>query len=632
MNALKSLWQKWRRTAARPAAAVPLGVAACLLLPYLYACMCEFVRAGSVYYTRLYIEAHLLQLALGAVVTTLLFAAVMVLTARPWVANLLVGGALCAASWVNLQKLAYRETPLLPRDFVQAGAAADIAGELHLSVPRETWLFLLLLLLTTVLLAPVRLYRRSGKRAWAASLLGGAALLACLPLYMSKVLYNKPWMADHGVLLSAASLADSYYRGSFVTSFCTMTGGLFGVPAPAGYSREAVASAAALEPTADTDGQRHCDVIVVLLESYFDLDNYDTAAFSEPLGENFRHLAAEGISGQMLSEFYGGGTANVEFSVLTGYAYSLLPVGSMPYIEYIHDGFLCYPQYLHQAGYQTLALHPYHRNFYNRDNAYPQMGFAQYTTEETFDDTAIVGNYVGEQATFDKALELYREAAAAGPVFLHIVTMQNHVPNQPGEYPDGYAVQAHIEGESDYYNGCLSSVATSLRDVDRAVGNFVDALRDEPRDIVVLFFGDHQTNINSDTGEDLLSHIASFTALDGREQTLRQHVTPYLMWANFETGLEGADGGLLPADELLPTLLTAYDVVRPAWMDWLAAEDAGMRELHYSLCFDDEEARLAGMSEAQRAAYQARALLQYDLMFGRQYAAETLYQKAAPDA
>ena len=375
----------------------------------------------------------------------------------------------------------------------------------------------------------------------------------------------------------------------------------------------------------DAEEQRQCDVFVVLLESFFELSNYEGAEYSEPLFENFDRIAAEGISGQMLSEKYGGGTSNIEFSVLTGFSNVLLPAGSVPYMEYVKEGMLCYPAYLKEQGYTLLALHPYQRQFYNRPAAYEAMGFDEFISREAFSESDVVGNYVGEQATLDKALELYHETVKDGPVFMHIVTMQNHIPNQPGEYSEDHAVKAHLEGATEYYNGCLSSVATSLRDIDRAIGSFVDALRDEPRDIVVLFFGDHQTPINGDVGEDLLYLQESFTSLSAEEQTLNSHVTPYLMWANFDVKEEGVDGGLLPSYLLLPTMLNEYGVVRPEWMDWLYQSDDVMNGTYYDLYFTDETQWEGLLTEEQIETYTAQNMLEYDLLLGKQYGAEALY-------
>ncbi len=621
---IKGAGARFRQWQQRPAVSVTLSIVGGAVLAYAFVCLAEFVRTGSVYYTCVYLAAHWRQLALGTVVLAALIGFFTVLTGRLWIADLIVGGVVCVAAWVNLQKLTHRGDPLLPKELFQAADAVGIAGELKLTITRESWLFAAFVLLSAAALRHLRLPFPKGGAGWLSRGALSLAFALFTPQYVGRLLYDNAFMERFNIVVSVSSMADTYYRSGFVTGFCMMTKTLMGEQAPKGYSEQAVEQALAqVTPEQAQQEPRRCSIIVVLLESYFELSNYDTAQFSEPLGENFARLAQEGVSGQMLSEKYGGGTANIEFGVLTGYSTNFLSVGSMPYIEYVYDDFLCYPQYLRAEGYSTMALHSYDKNFYNRDDAYPAMGFDLFVGQEAFDEEDRVGNYIGEAATLEKALEMYRSAEGE-PVFLHVVTMQNHIPNQPGEYPDDYEVKAVIEGESDYYNGCLSSVATSLRDIDRAIGAFTDALREEEGDVVVLFFGDHQSNINGDQGEDLLNRMDSFTSLPADEQLLRSHVTPYLMWANFDIKDEGVDGGLLPSYLLLPTLLQEYNLPRPAWMDWLYETRQTLDGCYFDLYFHagEEEQYL---SEEQLAVYRAQQMLQYDLMFGKGYAAKALY-------
>lgn len=631
---MNALYRRYKSTLCRPGPAITVSVAAALAMAYLYGCLCEYVRAGTLARTLPYLQRYWLQIAFGAAVTALLFLFFTLLTARPWVGNAAVGTVLCVMSWVSRQKLTYRGDPLLPKDLFAAADAANIARRMQLDIPHATRVFAAVVLIATLLLWPVRL----PLRAWAQKhrrprlVRAGVALapVAALALYFATVLYNEPLMLGFGIYLSRVSFADTYYRGSFVTSFCTQTASLFPMPAPDGYGEDGVADALALAPAAENGaGARRCDVFVVLLESYFFLDNYDTAVISEPLTTNFDRLKAEGISGQMLSSGYGGGTANIEFSVLSGYLNNFLPAGSFPYMEYVKDGFLCYPQYLKAQGYHTLAVHPYTNTYYNRNVAYPQMGIDTFVAEEAFSPADIVGEYTGEQATLGKTLELYRQAAQDGaPVFVHVVTMQNHGPNLPGKYPASEQVTATTPEADASHNGSLTSIATGLRDIDAAIGAFCDALRGADRDAVVLFFGDHQASVNGSggyNGNDLLGSIASYQALPADEQALRSHVTPYLMWANFETGHEGEDAGLLPSHMLLPVMLDAFNVTRPAWFDWLLAANRTLDALDYDLYFTAVPELLQKMSPEQQRVYKAEEMLQYDLMFGQQYAAGALY-------
>ena len=139
--------------------AITVSVAAGLALPYLYGCLCEYVRDGRLPQTLAYIRQYAVPIALGAAATALVYWFFTLLTARPWVGSAVTGTLLCAMSWVSRQKLTYRGDPLLPKDLFAAGDVANIAAHMRLSVPPATLVFLAAVLLATLLLWPVRLPR-----------------------------------------------------------------------------------------------------------------------------------------------------------------------------------------------------------------------------------------------------------------------------------------------------------------------------------------------------------------------------------------------------------------------------------------------------------------------------------------
>lgn len=208
----------------QPVQSIAFSTAACLILPFGYVCMCEFVRMASVYYTVSYVQAHFGQLMISAAAFALLYAFITLATARAWIANLLIGATLCIASWVSLQKLIYRGEPLIPKDLVQASAALSISSEMNLSVGRETWLFLLLALVTTVFLLPARIPYSHTRRSLITRVCLSLAFAAAVPAYFESVLYDRDLMQKMHVQMQPTSMADSYYRGTFATCFLTLTG------------------------------------------------------------------------------------------------------------------------------------------------------------------------------------------------------------------------------------------------------------------------------------------------------------------------------------------------------------------------------------------------------------------------
>ena len=110
---------------------------------------------------------------------------------------------------MNLQKLIYRGDPLLPKDLVQVSDAMGIAGELNLSIPRESWLFAAFILLSAWALRHLKLPFRKGAAGWCARGVLALVFLLFLPLYIGRVLCNRSFMERFNITVSVSSMSDT---------------------------------------------------------------------------------------------------------------------------------------------------------------------------------------------------------------------------------------------------------------------------------------------------------------------------------------------------------------------------------------------------------------------------------------
>ncbi|MDL2219565.1 LTA synthase family protein [Ruminococcaceae bacterium OttesenSCG-928-O06] len=594
---------------------------AVFLTPLAFQAMVEFIRMRSVTLWVEYLWIHRVPLLLGTVVLVLAAAAITFATARPFIANLVLGAVLFAAGCANLQKLAYRGEPVIPKDVFQLSEALAISGEMRFSLTREMVLFLVFLVLSTLVLLPFRL---PVPRGWKAGVARGALSLLCaggIPLYMFGLMRDKPRMAELGVYMRINSMAITYYRSTFVTGFCFLAANSWQAP-PEDYSQAAMQVLAKEMPAAEG---RSPDIIAILLEGFFDLSAIEGTSYSEELMPNFARLAAEGVSGQMLGASRSGGTSNYEFSILTGYSLDFFPPGSTPTIEHVNGEFPSLPWYCAQNGYRTVAVHPYYREFYGRPTAYPAMGIEEYYSIEEFSDADTVGNFIGDDALGRYILQEYEKSAAADEnVFIHAVTIQNHLPYPADRYPTGYGVQAS-SGVSAEYDKILSTYATGIRDCDAMVGMLCDYFAGIDRDVILLFYGDHQSAISDEGMADMLYETAWYQSAGADEQWRMTHVTPYLMWANFETK-DAEDGGLLAPYMLVPTMAQAYGLNCAPYFSWMAQQAQSAGGGSVSGYYIQPGGTLSQTpTPAQQAWEQKRELLQYDMIFGRRYAQAAMF-------
>ncbi|MDF2660430.1 MAG: cyclic beta,2-glucan modification transrane protein, partial [Paenibacillus sp.] len=110
------------------------------------------------------------------------------------------------------------------------------------------------------------------------------------------------------------------------------------------------------------------NVIVVLSESLWDPTQLTTVKFSEDPMPFLHELQQKTASGSLLSPQFGGGTANVEFEVLSGNSMRFLPQGTIPYNQHITHGIDSIASIMSRKhGYHATAISPYHRWYFNSD-------------------------------------------------------------------------------------------------------------------------------------------------------------------------------------------------------------------------------------------------------------------------
>lgn len=569
----------------------------------------EMVRRDSLWASVCWAAQYPLGFFVGAGMLALAIGLLTVLLRRPWAALGVVWLALFAGSYASFYKQAYRGDPLLPADILLAADAASVAKGMAIWPTWRMVVFALAGVAAMVLLRRVRL----GPSRWARTLGCAAVLAGGLWLWVQVWLQSgffsffQPAPGNPGAL---------YDRAGFTCSFVTYLGQLRPQKPDHYTSKGGQTAVDALGDAPETDNRP--DIVVVMMESYYHLDNYPGLTGCEDLTQNYDRLAKEGISGYYYSDKYSGGTADMEFGALTGFSTSFLPEGVVPYSQYVakDSDFYAYPRYLQSLGYRTVAIHPFEGGIYSRNQAYPNMGFDTFIDRDDMTHTDLAGAYIADEQAAEELIDQYEAAAKDGPVFLHMVTMQNHIPNLPGEYPAEDRVDAQLDGIPDYYEQSLQSVATGLRDADRMMAQITDYFKSVDREVIVLFFGDHQTAIGQEDGVELLDITGQLDGLSAAERWQATHTVPYLMWSNRGCEQAGTSAGSFPPYLLLPNFLHSFDAPRTAWFEWLYDSQSTLKGITGGYILDPAESSIqAEPFEPQRTLLEQQATLQYALMF-----------------
>lgn len=449
------------------------------------------------------------------------------LTGRLRLALRLQTACFLLAGLANYYVIAFRSSPILPWDIFSVGTAASVADNFSYALPARCWFVLagFALLFLAEQLFPLavagRRLRFAGALASLLLLIGFSTLLHQERVITGLGLYDKMFTPDVVQKRNGSAVA-------FIMELKYLR-----AEKPAGYDKEACGtllssydgSAAA---SADEAQKSYPNIIVIMDEAFADMACIGAFTPEEDYMPFFHSLqgADNTITGRMHVSVLGGNTANTEFEFLTGNTMAFLPQGSIPYQQYIRGSLPSLASYLKEAGYQTVAMHPYYAKGWSRDRVYPWMGFEQMRFLEAYEDASYVRKYVSDRSDFAQIIREYERRDPDKPFFLFNVTMQNH-----GGYSqefDNFTPHITVEGiRSQPLSNYLSLISLTDAALEELISYFA-----QEEDTIIVFFGDHQPNdtvavpIWRENGVDI--------AAPTPEQEALRYEVPYLIWANYE--------------------------------------------------------------------------------------------------
>ncbi|MDN6639952.1 MAG: LTA synthase family protein [Tetragenococcus sp.] len=402
----------------------------------------------------------------------------------------------------------------------------------------------------------------------------------------------------------------NYYNTGFVGGFLYNLR-VDAMEEPTGYSKEAIEDITEkyqqeVEPA--TTEEEQPNIVYVMSESFSNPEHLQGLSVSgNPLKEYYE-VAEQAYSGKMLSQNYGGGTANIEFEALTSFSMGLLnPQMTSPYTMLVPkmDTLPSLVSLSEARGYDTTAIHPYDTSMYKRQDVYSTLGFDQFIDQDSIDYTQTIENnpYISDEAAYQQVLDQLKEEQS--PQFVHLVTMQTHMPYD-GKYEDpDYQVSGPAEN--------IRNIEGYLQDINyssQALQDFTEELAELPERTLVVFWGDHLPGIYSDqlqeqnTTADL--HQTEFLMVDSEDELTHEEeevTSPFYFAPNlFErAGLQST-----PFYELLSDLEKIVSAFEPR----MYVDNDG--QWHEELT----------LNQNQQEIYNDYRLIQYDILQGEQYSLE----------
>ena len=213
---------------------------------------------------------------------------------------------------------------------------------------------------------------------------------------------------------------------------------------------------------------------------------------------------------------------------------AFLPSGSIPYQQYVLGPTASLASLLKAKGYDTLAFHPGERTSWQRNQAYPRLGFDAFKCGEDMDvPQTFEHGYVSDQSDFEQIIWEFEHKEEGSPLFLFNVTIQSH-----GSYTvEDYPAEVTLTDEPGKYP-MAEQYLTLANKTDEAFRTLVEYFQDQEEPTIILMFGDHQPSVE----QEFLDKAYGVTQ-DGMtmEQYMGKYETPFVIWANYPLPQEGPE-------------------------------------------------------------------------------------------
>jgi len=567
----------------------------------------------------------------------------------PFFAFAMLWSLLIIFSYINIQKIVMRGTPVLPEDFQLAGSAGSLTKFISIwpIVKMAIAIAIVIVMgrrfdrLTAKILQPEKVERmpwwvekRVLMRVFVAVLaFGGFMLTTDFARNHEGGRYDDvEWLNTR---FTAWNQSYNYNDNGFLLGFLYNLQ-KYKLAQPDDYSEEKIAEiseeyaeeAVVDEPEIDL-AEDDINIVMVLAESFIDVDvisdYYDWEGGE--VTPVWREITQKYPSGYMYSTDYGGGTANIEFEVFTGLSNHW--ANTVPFTDIFPKlkTTVSVASFLKTQGYTTTAVHPFSGAMYKRDHALTIEGYDEFITIDEMEFTEHDGQsqYINDRSAYQQVLKLLEERD--DKQMIELVTMQNHAPYDSWNY-DNYDFTVLINEatgiepteESEEERQKLEVYLQTLHNSDQYLGEFLSALDEMDEKTVVLFFGDHEPSVFSAVNSNEDAEVRNLSQL-----------TPYFIYSNFELpGTESAGADVtkiapLISDELaeaadLPT--TTPNCLSNTLFNILNSNKPKLNYLLDDVCADEPvltDRFLGDKSLDGDELIHKYELVTYDVLGGKQY-------------
>jgi phosphoglycerol transferase MdoB-like AlkP superfamily enzyme len=569
-----------------------------LLLSLLLLGYFEFLCRESVTTTIQWMLNNPLQFALNELLVFSLLLLFVAISGRTWAGYTVLSTLLTVIGFISGIKMEYLGVPLLPWDVVLSketqSMAAYLKGMLNVHLLGYSFLFFIISFVMLKFVPKFSGAYRSHERAAfvVIAVFIGFCTYSDIPLDLKHSFQVHDYFWDEA--------ANYKTNGYLVTT--ALTTKLVFIPVPEQYNQANMKTILQqVNRRTNIDPAIKPNIIVILSEALWDPTLLPKVTFDHDPLPNLHELMKNYSSGWMLSTVFGGGTANVEFEILTGNSMRFMPEGSVPYIQYVNHGVDSLASILRRQGYAATAINPYHNWFYNSKKAYQNFGFSNFISMEFFDSNLKGFNIADSEVSKNIILQSER---TAGADFIFANTMENHFPFDPGKFKTNtFTVSGDVSAAT---KGLLETYATGIADSDLMLKSLVDYYTQSKEPTIVAFFGDHKPILGSNFG---VYTDTGYLKPNQPDRLRRLYDVPLLVWNNYLP--KQKDNLDISPAFLEPYLLNLAQKQGTPYTDMLYALSQKSPILPPASYYSGFNIKAADLVPYK--------LMQYDMLFGKQY-------------
>ncbi|MFC6179790.1 LTA synthase family protein [Lactiplantibacillus daowaiensis] len=259
-------------------------------------------------------------------------------------------------------------------------------------------------------------------------------------------------------------------------------------------------------------------VVFILSESFSDPTKVPGVKLNKNPIPYTSSLIKNGVGGNMISDGYGGGTANMEYQALTGLSLgnfsATLPT---PYTQLVVRQSKTFS--INNLFSSSMAIHPYAGTLYSRKQVFKKMRFNEFEYlnhkyPKGFVQKINKNPYVSDKSAY-KSL-IYALKNNKNSQFVQLSTMQNHMPFTSKYYKNNeYKATGNI---SSTEKSEIETYSKGISYTDEANKYLLKQLKKMKQNVTVVFYGDHLPSI--------------YDNVNLEKNGVEMHKTPYFIWSN----------------------------------------------------------------------------------------------------